>query len=194
MEKPTEVDAFIQKHEQWREALSKLRAILLTTGLDETIKWGSPAYTLDGKNVVGLGAFKAYVGIWFFQGGLLEDRHGVLVNAQEGKTRAMRQWRFQSAGEIDEKLVRQYLAEAIRNQRAGKQIKPELNKPLILPEELTSALQQDSRLASCFGKLTPGRQREYAEYVGEAKRQATRSARLEKITPMILAGIGLNDR
>ncbi|MBK7633096.1 MAG: hypothetical protein IPJ13_01585 [Saprospiraceae bacterium] len=44
--------------------------------------------------MVGLAAFKSYTGIWFFQGGLLDDKQQFLMNAQEGKTKAMRQWRF----------------------------------------------------------------------------------------------------
>ena len=42
--------------------------------------------------------------------------------------------------------------------------------------------------------LTPGKQREYAEYIQTAKQDATKQTRLEKITPMILKGVGLNDK
>lgn len=194
MKKPATVDSFLQEHEQWREALTKLRALLLASGLEETIKWGQPAYTLDGKNVAGLGAFKSYAGIWFFQGGLLEDKYGKLVNAQEGKTQAMRQWRFQSAEEIDEKLVLEYIAEAMRYQQAGREAKPAPNKPLLLPEELSAALKSNTQLAERFAQLSPGKQREYAGYIGEAKREATRAQRLEKCIPLILEGKGLNDK
>lgn len=194
MKKQRTVDAFIQQNEQWREILSKLRALLLAAGLEETIKWNFPTYTLDGKNIAGLGAFQSYAGIWFFQGALLRDKHQKLINAQEGKTKAMRQWRFSSVEEIDEKLVREYLAEAIRNQKAGKEIKPSQNKPLALPDELSAALENNPRLAERFGQLSLGRQREYAEYIGEAKRADTREKRLEKSIPVILDGRGLNDR
>lgn len=47
---------------------------------------------------------------------------------------------------------------------------------------------------AAFRSLTPGRQREYSEYVASAKRDATKQSRIEKILPMITAGIGLNDR
>ena len=41
---------------------------------------------------------------------------------------------------------------------------------------------------------TRGKQREYAEYIAGAKREETRSKRLQKVFPMIEAGIGLNDK
>ena len=113
MKKPRTVDDFIESQEQWKEPLIRLRSILLSTELEETVKWNFPVYTLKGHNVAGLGAFQSYVGIWFFQGALLKDKHQRLVNAQEGKTQAMRQLRFYSAEEIDEQLVKEYLAEAI---------------------------------------------------------------------------------
>ncbi len=45
-----------------------------------------------------------------------------------------------------------------------------------------------------FKALTPGKQREYCSYVADAKREATKLTRIEKITPMILNGVGLHDK
>jgi uncharacterized protein YdeI (YjbR/CyaY-like superfamily) len=38
------------------------------------------------------------------------------------------------------------------------------------------------------------RQREYAEFISEAKRQETIAGRLVKIIPLILSGKGLNEK
>jgi uncharacterized protein YdeI (YjbR/CyaY-like superfamily) len=86
------VDEYILNSKNGIEILLVLRDIINTTELKETIKWGVPCYTINGKNVLGLGAFKSYVGIWFFQGALLNDTAKVLRNAQDDKTKAMRQW------------------------------------------------------------------------------------------------------
>ena len=110
-----EVDIFIGKHENFSMPLNEIREIILSTNLEETIKWGMPTYTLNNKNVVGIGAFKTHYGVWFFQGSLLKDTHKVLINAQEGKTQAMRQWRFTKDSIIDKKLLLSYLEEAISN-------------------------------------------------------------------------------
>ena len=144
--------------------------------------------------MAGVGAFKEFVSVWFFQGALLKDEHGVLVNAQEGKTRAMRQWRFQAPDEIDEPLLRAYVDEAIENQRQGREIKAERTKLVEVPDELANALAEHRDAGEQFNALTPGKQREYAEYIAEAKREETRARRLEKVLPMIRAGIGLNDQ
>ena len=114
---------YLVGHEEWRPVLERLRAVMNDSELDETVKWGAPCYTLNGKNLIGLGAFKDFVSIWFHQGALLRDEHGVLVNAQEGRTRALRQWRVRNEDEIDEALLRTYVEESIENQRQGREIK-----------------------------------------------------------------------
>lgn len=193
MQRYKTVDDYILHHKQWQEELIALRKIMNSTKLQETVKWGAPVYTVNGKNIVGLGAFKSYVGLWFFQGALLKDIGKKLINAQEEKTKAMRQWRFNSFDEIDPKLINQFLEEAIANQKAGKQIKPNTKKPLIIPPDLENVFQQNKNVESRFSELSLTCKREYAEYIAEAKREETKVKRLEKIIPMILEKKGLHD-
>lgn len=193
MNKSKTADEFFEKAESYVDELRTLREIALSTGLVETVKWGHPVYTFEGKNVVGLGSFKSYFGLWFFQGALLKDPAKRLINAQEGVTTAQRQMRFDSSGEIDRDLIVSYIEEAVANERAGKKIKPQ-SKPLIIPPELQTALDSDSSLAEAFDVLGLTKKRDYCEYIEVAKRAETKQQRLEKITPMIREGLGMNDK
>jgi uncharacterized protein YdeI (YjbR/CyaY-like superfamily) len=188
------VNEFILNASFGKEILIVLREILLTTELQETVKWGAPTYTINSKNVVGMAAFKSYVGLWFYQGVFLKDEAGVLINATEGMTKALRQWRFKSVDEIDDELVLKYINEAIQNQKDGKELKPDRNKPVIIPDELKLALEEDSELENCFKRFTIGKQREFAEYIASAKQSETRLARVQKVIPLILENTGLNDK
>ncbi len=125
-----------------------------------------------------------------------EDPENVLINAQEGTTKGLRQWRFTSVQEIrgHQVTILSYLAEAIENQKAGKEIKPERNKAMVIPEELEQAFKEDPALKDIFDALSLSKRREYAEHVASAKREETREKRLTKIIPMIIEGIGLNDK
>lgn len=87
MKRAKSVDDYVDQSDQWRDEIRRLREILRSTNLLEEIKWGAPCYTCKGKNVVGLGAFKSYFGLWFHQGALLKDDQKVLINAQEGVTK-----------------------------------------------------------------------------------------------------------
>jgi uncharacterized protein YdeI (YjbR/CyaY-like superfamily) len=188
------VEEYIATHANWESELAALRALLLNTELEETIKWGAPVYCLEGKNVIGLAAFKNHCAIWFFQGALLNDSAGLLYNAQEGKTKALRQIRFEKGDELQEKALQKYIKEAIENQREGREVRAMKEKKMNLPAELKNALKKDSDFKLAFDNLSPGKQREYAEHIGSAKRETTRISRLEKAIPLILKGEGLNDK
>lgn len=191
--KPKTADAYIASS-PWAEELAKLRNPLLAAGLDESIKWGVPCYSHKGKNLVSIVGFKAHFAMMFFQGALLSDPDNVLINAGEGKTKALRQWRFTSGSQIRVTKIKAYAKEAVSLVDQGKEIKPERNKPVELPDELEQAFRKDKKARAAYDALTPGRQREYALHVSEAKREATRLSRTEKVLPMILEGKGLHDK
>ena len=190
----TNIADIIAEMEPWVEELTLIREIILSTGLIEEIKWGGPIYTLNGKNVLAIGGFKNFATIWFHQGVFLSDPKGVLVNASEGKTRGLRQWRFTSMEQIKPAVIKKYILEAIKNAKEGKEIKPEKKAPLPLPAELQSVFKKDKVAKTSFDKLTPGKQREYIEYIAEAKGEETRRRRVAKSIPMITSGLGLNDK
>jgi uncharacterized protein YdeI (YjbR/CyaY-like superfamily) len=189
-------EEYIANNKDWQSSLILLRDILLDTQLTETVKWGVPVYTFEGKNIVGIAGFKSYAGLWFFQGALLKDKKKKLVNAQAGVTKALRQWRFNSVKEIEaeSKTIKQYLEEAILNQKQGKEIKAEKKRPFEIPIELNGLFEKDKKVKECFNSLSLPKQREYAEYIFEAKRDETKQKRLTKIIPLILKGKGLNDK
>ncbi len=196
VDKQQKIEDFFAKQKRFGPALRKLRSIILNTGMEEGLKWSMPVYMVDGKNVVGIGAFKEHFGVWFFQGALLKDQGKKLINAQEEKTVAMRQWRYRNEEEIDEKLLKNYLEEAIENEKEGKRIKPAKATPRgpKYSEEFQAFLAESKKLSTAYSNLTPGKQREYVEYIIDAKRDSTKQRRMEKIKPMILAGLGLNDK
>lgn len=195
MERYTSVEEYFENHSEWLPELEFLRKVTLKTDFIETVKWGAPTYTINGKNVMGIGAFKSYVGLWFFNGSFLTDKENKLINAQDGKTKGMRQWRFNSVKEMDAELILAYMNEAIENQQHGKMIKVvRSKKPVLIPEELTQLFSANENLKLAFEKFTTSKQREFTEHISTAKREATKQSRIEKIVPMILAGIGLHDK
>ncbi|MEG8945736.1 YdeI/OmpD-associated family protein [Rosettibacter firmus] len=189
------IEDYIADFPEWKTVLYKLLSITKKLLMKPVIKWGIPVFVYENKNIAGFAVFKNYAAIWFYQGALLKDNYKKLVNAQEGKTRALRQLRFSSPEDFkeNEKILIEYLKESIENQKKGNVIKP-AKKELIIPQELKSALQKDLELKDAFEKLSFSCKREYSEYVAEAKKEETRLKRLQKIIPMILERKGLNDK
>ncbi|MFH6950769.1 YdeI family protein [Flavobacterium sp. FlaQc-51] len=181
------------KVNNWEEELLFLKSIIDKTELVETIKWGGPIYVYNKKNVIGIGGFKNYFAIWFLSGVFLKDEKKKLINAQEDKTKSMRQWRFTSKEEVNEKEVLEYILEAIENEKQGKIIKPS-KKEAIVSELFQKEIDQNPALAEAFQKFSPYKQYEFMEYIESAKQEKTKLSRIEKVIPMILGNIGLNDK
>jgi uncharacterized protein YdeI (YjbR/CyaY-like superfamily) len=188
-----DVDAYIDATEQWREEVRALRALLLTSGLDETIKWGKPCYASGDANVVIIQGFSDHLALMFFKGVLLQDPAGMLLD-QGPNSHAAKRMTFRSVEDIEHHadVVTAYVAEAIALEQAGTPLPPRTEEELA--EELRERLAGDPELAAAFDELTPGRQRAYNLHVSGAKQASTRERRVDDITPRILDGKGLRDR
>ncbi|OXA76626.1 Uncharacterized conserved protein YdeI, YjbR/CyaY-like superfamily, DUF1801 family [Flavobacterium aquidurense] len=193
MEPNSEKKHFWDKVNQWEEELLFLKSIIDKTELVETIKWGGPIYVYNKKNVIGIGGFKNYFAIWFLNGVFLKDEKKRLINAQEDRTKSMRQWRFTSKADVNEKEVLEYILEAIENEKQGKIIKPS-KKEAIVSELLQNEMDLNPALAVAFQKFSPYKQYEFLEYIETAKQEKTKLTRIEKVIPMILGNVGLNDK
>lgn len=194
MRRATSVDDYIANADNCGQELGRLRDVLRATPLAEEIKWGAPCYTYKNKNIVGIGGFKSYFGLWFHQGALLKDDENVLINAQEGKTKALRQWRMSSDKDIKPAIIKRYVAEAIALVDLGREIKATRATAIDIPPELQNILRRTKGATAAFRELREGQRREYADYVASAKRDDTKKRRVARVLPMIQAGVGLNDK
>ncbi|NAY90354.1 hypothetical protein GTQ34_00345 [Muricauda sp. JGD-17] len=193
MEKSEKLEAYYDKESPFKKGIALLRKLAAQSDCFEDFKWNFPVYTVNNKNVFGICRFKEHFGIWFFNGVFLSDPKNILENAQEGKTKGMRHWKFRAVEEIDEQMVLEYMRESIENQKEGKEIEVEKSTGTTIPELLEERLQQSDRLKVAFEAFSPYKQKEFCEYLMEAKQEKTKLRRLEKILPMIEKGIGLND-
>ena len=178
----------------WTDALRALRAAALDAGLAETMKWGSPCYTLGDANVAMIVAFRDSCAISFFQGAGLDDSEGVL-EAPGPNSRFGRYFRFRSADEVAARraTLDHLLAQAVALARAGTRLDVAPAREPV-PEELERVLTADPALRRAFDALTPGRRRSHILHVAGAKQSETRARRAEKCAPEIRAGRGFQER
>jgi uncharacterized protein YdeI (YjbR/CyaY-like superfamily) len=189
------VDFYFNKAKEWQEEFEKLRMICLDCGLTEELKWGCPCYTFQKRNIVLIHGFKEYCALLFFKGALLKDANGILIQ-QTKNVQAARQIRFTRVREIVKlkPILKAYLNEAIEVEKAGLKVNFKKTSEFDVPEEFQNKLDEIPGLKTAFDALTPGRQRAYLHYFSQPKQSKTRQSRVEKCTPQILIGKGLNDQ
>lgn len=189
-----EVDSFFSNAKTWKAEFSRLRTLILDRNLDEGLKWGKPCYTFENRNIVLIHGFKDYCALLFFKGALLKDPKGILVR-QTDNVQAARQIRFTGADQIVEMKndIKAIIDEAVAIEKAGQRVEFKPTKAFAVPEEFQACLAASPDLKAAFEALTPGRQRGYLLYFSAPKQSKTREARIEKSTPSILQGKGLDD-
>jgi uncharacterized protein YdeI (YjbR/CyaY-like superfamily) len=189
------VDQFLEKSSNWKKEMTLLREIILDNKeLTEDYKWMHPCYTLQGKNVVLIHGFKDYCALLFHKGALLKDPEGILIQQTEN-VQSARQIRFTGVNQIKQQkaVINDYIKEAIAIERSGQKVTLKETKDFSIPKELAMKLKEDKNLNNAFYALTPGRQRAYLFYFGQAKQSQTRVSRVEKYIPKILDGKGIDD-
>ena len=182
------------KVHRWTKELVMLRELVLAAGLVEEMKWGSPTYTLGGKNVGMLVSLKESCALQFFRGAELQDGDGLLEKPGPN-SRFGRLLRFHSVAEVKANAARAkgLLEQAVALERSGKKVaKRPASEPV--PAELEARLASDAALRKAFAALTPGRQRSHVLHVSSAKQAETRERRVDRCAEDILAGRGFNER
>jgi uncharacterized protein YdeI (YjbR/CyaY-like superfamily) len=186
-------DAFFAKAKLWQKELKKLRSVIRSCDVTEEVKWGKPTYTFGKSNVVILIPLKEHLALMFCKGALLKDSRHVL--GKVGQSQASRWIKFDSVPAITklESVVKAYIREAIKNEKAGLEVKYKDTSEYPVPDELKAKFAKAPAFKKAFEALTPGRQRGYLIYLAGAKQSKTREARIEKCVPMILKGKGVFD-
>lgn len=180
------VDAYIAKSNEFaRPILEFIRDAVHTAVPDvtETIKWGMPFFEYKGI-LCQMAAFKAHCGIHFW-------------NATAIKGEKTAHWdRIESLDDLPSKkdLVAIVKKAAKLNEEGVKPARkpPSKRPPFEVPPELSDALAKNKKAKVAFEAFPPSHQREYAEWIGEAKRAETREKRVAQAVEWIAEGKSRN--
>ncbi len=184
---------FLEESKEWRDEIEMIRSIAKSLKLEEEFKWGKLCFCFHGNNIAIVQPFNKFLALMFFKGKLLRDSEKVLVPNGPNSQFAARM-EFTSTQDVKKNTptIHSCLRETIKIEQSGQKI--EFKKmPEPLPEELKVAFKKDPKFKKAFDELTPGRQRGYVLHFSGAKQSSTRSSRIEKCRPRIMAGQGLND-
>jgi uncharacterized protein YdeI (YjbR/CyaY-like superfamily) len=172
------IDAYIAKAQPFaRPILEKMRdrvhAVLPEA--EESIKWSMPAYTLGGKIVLITAAFKAHTALNFWRG---QELRGDSANAdamgQFGKIASVDE--LPGDAELD-RLIRE-AAELAKNAPAPRKVKHAPKPPPELHPDFAAALAKAPKAKANLDSFPPSAQRDYFEWIAEAKQDATRQKRI----------------
>jgi uncharacterized protein YdeI (YjbR/CyaY-like superfamily) len=151
----------------------------------ETIKWGSPFYEHKGI-LICTPAFKKHCALVFWKGKLLFKEFPANDNPRKKFRRLT-----SNADLPGDKILTGYLKQALALNQAGvktPRAKPKPKPKLVVPDYFLAALKKNKKAQATFENFSPSCQREYVEWLTEAKREETRAQRLQTAIEWLAAG------
>jgi len=179
MSRDPRVDAYIAKAAPFaRPILKHLRALVHATCPDavETIKWGMPAFYLDGP-MCGMAAFKAHCTFAFWKHKLIPGL--AAMGEKESMGNLGRITRLEDLPA--KRTLIGYLKHAAKLNTEGVKVPRATKAPKPAPKapaDLAAALAKNKKARATFEGFPAGQRREYVEWIAEAKREETRAARI----------------
>ena len=135
-----------------------------------------------------MASFKEHCAFGFWKGSLIVgagDRSGEQAMGQFG--------RITKLSELPpKKVLTGYIKQAMKLNEEGvkspTRSKPKAPRELVIPDDLASALRANPAAPATFEKFNPSNNREYVDWINEAKTQATRTRRLEQAIEWMAEG------
>lgn len=192
MAKSAQVDQYILKSSDFAQIiLDHIRFLVHSAcpDIEEQIKWGFPNFVYKGKILCHMAAFKKHCSFGFWNSEQLEDQHQILQKS--GRTAMGHLGRIESIEQFpDGDLIFDLLKSAMHQIDNG--IAPKksskVSKPVVLPEILSTALNQTPEAKAHFDRFTASQKREYIDWINEAKTDTTRDKRLQTIIEWVSEG------
>jgi uncharacterized protein YdeI (YjbR/CyaY-like superfamily) len=182
------IDAYIAKAQPFaRPILEQVRTRVhaAVPGIEETMKWSMPAYTLDGRIILITSSFKAHAALNFWRGQEIGDG--------SPKAGAMGQFgRLTSVSDLPpdnelDSLIRE-AAELSKRAPAPRKAKHEPKPAPTVHPEFAAALAKAPKAKAVLDGFPPSAQRDYFEWISEAKQDATRAKRIATAVEWLSAG------
>jgi uncharacterized protein YdeI (YjbR/CyaY-like superfamily) len=182
------IDAYIAKAAPFaRPVLEHVRARVhaVVPNVEETLKWSAPGFTLDGKILLMMAAFKAHAALNFWR--------GQEIRGSEASPDAMGQFgKLTSVDDLPgddqfDALIRE-AASLAATAPAPRKVKHEPKLAPKLHPEFAAALKANPKAKASLDGFPPSAQRDYLEWIADAKQDGTRTKRIATAVEWLAEG------
>jgi len=187
--KDSRIDAYIARSADFaKPILNHLRRLVheACPEVEETLKWNFPHFMHQGM-LCGMAAFKAHCTFGIWKGALIfpQNKPDEEAIGQFGRITSLSD--LPSA-----KVLIGYVKQAVRLNEAGIKVparsKPKEKKELAVPDYFMAALKKNKQALKSFENFSYSHKKEYVEWITEAKREETRTKRMERALEWLAKG------
>ena len=182
------IDAYIAKSADFaRPILEHVREAVhrACPDAEETLKWSMPHFTFRGRILAHMAAFKAHCALGFWNAEVAGGAgRGAGAMGQFGRITSLEE--LPAKAELG-RMVRQQAA-LIESGQAVIRTPKVAKAALEAPADLVAALKENAAARKTFDAFPPSSQREYVEWVLDAKRPGTRASRIAQAVEWMRQG------
>lgn len=197
MKKDKRIDAYIKKSADFAQPiLNHIRQLVHQAhpGMQETVKWGMPHFDFEGKSVVSMAAFKQHAVFGFWKAELIKDpKNYMQARKAQGGDAMGHGGKLASVKDLPpDKVFIDFVKQAIQLNQAG--VKIEKPKKAVdpgasvAPDYFEKALKKNKTAWKVWSEWTPGKKKEYIDWLKDAKTDDTRQKRMETAIEWIAEG------
>ena len=178
MSRDPRIDAYIAKAAPFAQPILehvRTRVHAAAPEAEETMKWSAPGFTVGGKILLMMAAFKQHAALNFWRGQEIGDgspKAGAM--GQFGKLTSVND--LPADQELDA-LIRE-AASLAKAPPAPRKVKHEPKPPAELHPAFAKALDANPRAKATLDGFPPSARRDYLDWVAEAKQDGTRAKRI----------------
>ena len=195
--KDSRIDAYIAKAPPFAQPILKHLRKIVHAGcpqVEETMKWSMPHFDYKGI-MCGMAAHKQHCSFGFWRGAEL-----ALEKSRSDSDGMGHFGRITALDDLpDDETLIGYVRRAVQLKDAGVK-KPTRTAstskrepaPLAVPDYFSAALRKNKQAQATFEAFSPGKRKDYVEWVTSAKREETRAERLATAIAWIAEGKSRN--
>jgi uncharacterized protein YdeI (YjbR/CyaY-like superfamily) len=188
------IDAYIKKSPEFAQPiLTHMRALIhkACPEVEEQIKWSVPSFEYKGP-MMGIAAFKQHCSLGFWKASIMKDKE--ILFGEKTFMAAGNLGRITSLKDLPkDKVIIGWIKEAMKLN--DENIKVPKDKPrkhekkeLVIPPYFITAVKKNKKAWATFENFSYSQQKEYVEWITEAKTEETRSKRLSQAIEWMTEG------
>jgi uncharacterized protein YdeI (YjbR/CyaY-like superfamily) len=160
--------------------------------VEETMKWSFPHYDYKGSMMCSMAAFKQHCAINFWKAPLMKNGKELVEKAKTEEAMG-HLGKITSLKDLPKDAVlSKYIKEAMRLNDEGIKMSPKpklsVTKEITTPDYFFSAIRKNKKALKVWEEFSPGKRKEYIQWITEAKTEDTRNSRMETAVEWISEG------
>ena len=188
MKRNPRIDAYIERQSEFaKPILAHLRELVHSAcpECEETLKWSMPAFMYKGEILAHMAAFKRHATFGFWRGSL------VVGDAGEPASGMGQFGRLETLDDLPTPVeLKALVRKAMRLADDGVKAPRDKHKkaPFTVPQDMQAALDAKPAARTTFDGFPPSAQRDYVDWIADAKRDETRTKRLNQAIEWLAEG------